>query len=186
VGWWGSAGMNLGWLIPTPYRRAEREALAPRGHAWGIAPDCYLPRQLAQVPVGRTRWPRGSRPPALSCGLGPDHRAHGHCRGRRCVAWPLPPLARIGAQEGAKDSDRIGGKGDAARHTSGGYHWRPLRACGEGHEHGDAEDVREIISVMSSSIGCLRTSRTWRRNSARLSKKRTPWWARDTSPGIGP
>jgi hypothetical protein len=78
------------------------EALAPRVQGGGIAPDLYLPRQLAQALVGRTCWHRCSRPSSLSCGLGRDHTANGCCRGRRCVALPLPPSAAIGAQQGCQ------------------------------------------------------------------------------------
>jgi hypothetical protein len=35
------------------------------------------------------------------------------------------------------------------------------------------------------SSGWRKTSRTWRRNSGRSSRKRMPWGARDTSPGVG-
>jgi hypothetical protein len=41
-----------------------------------------------------------------------------------------------------------------------------------------------IVTTLSSS-GWRKTSRTWRRHSGYASKKRTPWWASDTSPGIG-
>jgi hypothetical protein len=36
-----------------------------------------------------------------------------------------------------------------------------------------------------SSSGWRKTSRTWRRNSGNSSKKSTPLWASDTSPGMG-
>jgi hypothetical protein len=39
--------------------------------------------------------------------------------------------------------------------------------------------------VMPSSSGWRRTSRTWRRHSGRSSRKSTPLWASDTSPGSG-
>jgi hypothetical protein len=39
--------------------------------------------------------------------------------------------------------------------------------------------------VTPSSSGWRKTSRTWRRHSGHASKKRTPWWASATSPGIG-
>jgi hypothetical protein len=39
--------------------------------------------------------------------------------------------------------------------------------------------------MRSPSSGWRKTSRTWRRNSGHASKKSTPLWASDTSPGIG-
>jgi hypothetical protein len=42
-----------------------------------------------------------------------------------------------------------------------------------------------VIVTTPSSSGRHSTSSTWRRNSGSSSKKRTPWCARDTSPGIG-
>jgi hypothetical protein len=39
--------------------------------------------------------------------------------------------------------------------------------------------------VMPSSSGWRKTSRTWRRNSGSSSRKSTPLWASDTSPGRG-
>ena len=45
-------------------------------------------------------------------------------------------------------------------------------------------DVLAIVTMPFSS-GCRKASRTWRRHADRASRKRTPWWARDTSPGIG-
>jgi hypothetical protein len=36
-----------------------------------------------------------------------------------------------------------------------------------------------------SARGWRKTARTWRRHSGSSSRKRTPWWASDTSPGIG-
>jgi hypothetical protein len=41
-----------------------------------------------------------------------------------------------------------------------------------------------VVTTPSSS-GYRNTSRTWRRNSGSSSRKSTPWWASDTSPGIG-
>jgi hypothetical protein len=41
------------------------------------------------------------------------------------------------------------------------------------------------MHVMLFSIGWRKTSRTWRRNSGNASRKSTPLWASDTSPGIG-
>src|SRR5882724_13170554 len=45
-------------------------------------------------------------------------------------------------------------------------------------------EARAIVTTPSSS-GWRKTSRTWRRNSGNSSKKSTPLWASDTSPGIG-
>ena len=39
--------------------------------------------------------------------------------------------------------------------------------------------------VTPFSSGWRRTFRTWRRNSGHSSRQSTPWWASDTSPGIG-
>src|SRR3989344_1466505 len=44
--------------------------------------------------------------------------------------------------------------------------------------------AREIVTVFSSK-GCLRFSRTSRENSGNSSRKRTPLWAREISPGLG-
>jgi hypothetical protein len=78
------------------------EALAQRLQAWGMPPDISLPRPLIQALVGRTCWHRYSRPSSLSCGLGRNHTANGCDRGRLRVAWPPPPEAAIGAQEGCQ------------------------------------------------------------------------------------
>ena len=40
------------------------------------------------------------------------------------------------------------------------------------------------IVIWRSSSGCLRASRTWCENSGSSSRKRTPWCAREISPGI--
>jgi hypothetical protein len=42
------------------------------------------------------------------------------------------------------DSDNGGG---VVRRTWGGHLWRLLSACGEGHERGDVEDMREIVGL---------------------------------------
>lgn len=52
-------------------------------------------------------------------------------------------------------------------------------------ESRDQGHPRDCILVTPSAIGWRKTSGTWRRNSGRSSRKRTPWWASDTSPGIG-
>jgi hypothetical protein len=49
----------------------------------------------------------------------------------------------------------------------------------------DPRCAEECMLVTLSSSGWRQTSRTWRRHSGNSSKKSTPWWASDTSPGIG-
>jgi hypothetical protein len=41
------------------------------------------------------------------------------------------------------------------------------------------------IRVLLFSNGCRSTSSTCRLHSGSSSRKRAPWWARDTSPGVG-
>jgi hypothetical protein len=52
-------------------------------------------------------------------------------------------------------------------------------------EQRDPSRAGDCILVRPSSSGWRNTSRTWRRNSGSSSRKSTPWWASDTSPGIG-
>jgi hypothetical protein len=57
----------------------------------------------------------------------------------------------------------------------------PLRS----RECWDSGRPRNYIYMTPSSSGCRKTSRTWRRHSGRASRKSTPLWASDTSPGVG-
>jgi hypothetical protein len=57
--------------------------------------------------------------------------------------------------------------------------WRSLRRLE------DSGHPRDCIYMTPSSSGWRKTSRTWRRNSGNSSRQSTPWWASDTSPGIG-
>jgi hypothetical protein len=51
--------------------------------------------------------------------------------------------------------------------------------------YGDLGRPRDCIYMTLSPSGCRSTSSTWRRNSGSSSRKSTPLWASDTSPGIG-
>jgi hypothetical protein len=44
---------------------------------------------------------------------------------------------------------------------------------------------RNYIHMMLFSRGWRSPARTWRRHAGRASKKSIPWWASDTSPGMG-
>jgi hypothetical protein len=70
-----------------------------------------------------------------------------------------------------------------------------LEQHGVGVDEASIEPVRTLraqeikTAVVSSSKNCAAVleaaDKTWRRHATRASRKRTPWWASDTSPGIG-
>jgi hypothetical protein len=64
----------------------------------------------------------------------------GRCRS---ALWLLTPIPRRSCVT-CTSSRRRGG---VARRTCRRHLWRLLSACGEGHERGDVEDMREIVGL---------------------------------------
>jgi hypothetical protein len=121
VGWWGGAGMGLGWLLPTPDRHAERGGPRPARASLGPRPRPLL--ATATRPSARGADVLASVLEALLPVLWSRMRPHG--------ARALPRTALRGVAPAAIGHDRCpGGVPRAQTGSAGTAMWPDVRQAG--------------------------------------------------------